>query len=257
MSLLMNQRMFPVIPFFGTTADGYLIDIIYETKYDYIINVDEDAYIYDIDVLLSLVEYVDKNTIAACGVPDGGVLPIRSGNPFSLNPFFTIFNAKLVREIKKEDFISSGLTFDCNYKNIPKCCNEHYQIAMNEPYYQFFFAFHAQRLKMLYLERTEYEKGGYADIIISTDGKPFLIHTWYSRLYGKDNATTQYIDDAFEWSVHKAGGRSDVSMKTILRHKLAGLIESFSGKTKDYLRDIRVFAKEIFTTGIRYIKNDE
>ena len=75
-------------------------------------------------------------------------------------------------------------------------------------------------------------------------------------MYGKEAAMTQYINDAFEWSVRKAGAKSDVSMKRILRRKAAGLTKHFCGRTKTYLSEFYVFIKELFAVGLRYMKSN-
>jgi hypothetical protein len=80
-----------------TSANGYLYELL-NMDLDYIINIDEDAFVFNNQRLLQLLEYCIINDIDACGFPDGGVLPIRTHNPLVLNPFFNIFNIKKLKK---------------------------------------------------------------------------------------------------------------------------------------------------------------
>lgn len=81
----------------GTTADGYLKKILRSTA-DYVINIDEDAFVTDPKALTELLEYCIQHQIVNCGMPDGGVSRMRTHNPLVTNPFFNIF---AVRELRK------------------------------------------------------------------------------------------------------------------------------------------------------------
>ena len=44
-----------------------------------------------------------------CGVQDGGMLPERSGNPYVMNPFFSIIDLKKLKKIwNKTEMLSSN-----------------------------------------------------------------------------------------------------------------------------------------------------
>lgn len=79
-----------------TTADGYFYKIM-NSGVDYVINIDEDAFLIDRDAFLSLLKYCIEMDYDNCGFPDGGVLPIRKHNPLVTNAFFNIINVKKIK----------------------------------------------------------------------------------------------------------------------------------------------------------------
>ena len=85
------------LAFTGTTADGYLYRLL-NVDADWVINIDEDAFVLSDDELLNLLDFMRKNEYDFCGMPDGGVVPIRGANPVVMNPYFNIFNIKKIRK---------------------------------------------------------------------------------------------------------------------------------------------------------------
>ena len=81
----------------NTTADGYLYKIMEWDDCDIAINIDEDAFVLDEKIILDLVEYVIDNDYANAGMADGCEVSIRRQNPIVTNPFFNVFNLKLIR----------------------------------------------------------------------------------------------------------------------------------------------------------------
>jgi len=85
--ILYNKSMsfidlyFPKVRLQGTSADGYLLDLIMDEETDIVINIDEDAFVYDTSILMNLVDSVIQNGYANCGMPDGGVVHLRHFNP--------------------------------------------------------------------------------------------------------------------------------------------------------------------------------
>jgi len=85
-----------------TPASGdYLCELLFNPVSDWVINVDEDAFIYDVDKIFTLIDYMDKNNYHICGVSDGGVVKLRDHNPIALNPFFNIIDLRKIKAIPK------------------------------------------------------------------------------------------------------------------------------------------------------------
>lgn len=177
-----------------TTADGYLYDLL-KLDYDYVINIDEDAFVIDNDALLDLVVYCLENKYVNCGIPDGGVSPMRGGNPIVTNPFFNIFDIKQIRskfdykEIKKQS-IDPQYYWDILPHNIIRY---EYSLKEHDPFYRY-FTWLAINFKTLYLD-ADVHSDGCSTVLKNHQNKPFIVHTWYSRMYGKDEFHTKRIDN--------------------------------------------------------------
>lgn len=187
---------YPRVRLYDTTADGYLYQMLDDTDCDIAINIDEDAFVLDNDALKTLIDFVLTNDIVCCGMHDGGALPIRSFNPIVMNPFFNIINLRVIREKFNRDEIEQ---FDYAaqkkelIKKLPEELRKYGGLKYDnyEPYYHFFFWI-AKNFKILYLNVTGHEDG-ITSIVYNQEYKPILLHTWWSREYGKDVIHTSRI----------------------------------------------------------------
>ena len=179
----------------GTTADGYLKQVL-RSKADYVINIDEDAFVTDPQALADLLDYCIRNGIVNCGMPDGGVSRMRTHNPLVTNPFFNIFAIKELREHFSEAKLREYSVHRPEYETKSPIHllkeNVEYCYDYFEPYCPF-FVWSSQEVKTLYLDGRQHEDG-WSTELLNHEGKPFLIHTWYSRAYGKDPFHTGRID---------------------------------------------------------------
>lgn len=181
---------------YGTTADGYFYQMIADKDCDIAINIDEDAFVVDNAALQSLLEYVVENDIVCCGMRDGGVLPIRFCNPIIQNPFFNIINLKAIRkkfnreEIENFDYVAHKAEL---VKKLPKELQDYEGLKYDnyEPYYHFFFWL-ALNFKLMFLDVEEH-KDGYTTIVYNQENKPIVLHTWWSREFGKNTIHTPRI----------------------------------------------------------------
>lgn len=178
----------------NTTADGYLYQMIRDEEADIIINIDEDAFVYDLEHLKSLLEHVVKNGYVNCGMPDGGMVDIRKFNPLVTNPFFNILNVREIRKKFSEEAIATyPLHQDTYMDQYPKhILKGTYQFINNEPYCRF-FVWLSQEFKTLYLN-AETHPDGESTILYNHKQEPFLIHTWYSRFFNTDRFHTNRIN---------------------------------------------------------------
>src|SRR5262245_40082902 len=64
----------------GTDNFGYFRELLHLDA-DFVVNLDEDAFVLEPGRLLGLVKAMGEGGYAACGMPDGGVVPIRRHNP--------------------------------------------------------------------------------------------------------------------------------------------------------------------------------
>ena len=73
-----------------------MLDEAIKRRYDYVLYVDADCFIWSLDNLMRKFEqFVDGDYIVG-GVPDGGVFCHRNANRFCINPFLAFFNIKRI-----------------------------------------------------------------------------------------------------------------------------------------------------------------
>lgn len=184
-----------------STAQGYL-DKILSYDIDYAINIDEDAFIVNNEALLELLKHCVKEKIVNCGFRDGGVLPIRFGNPLVTNPFFNILAVKTIRTKYSKLEIGNFLKQKINYENlIPNELPFDFEISNDyEPFYPFFLWLNINH-KVLYLEGKQH-KDNFSTILYNHKGQEMLFHSWYSREYGIDQFHTNRINSLYKSCVN-------------------------------------------------------
>lgn len=186
---------YPKVRLENTTADGYIYQLIEDTTADIIINIDEDAFVSDLNALKNLLQYVVENEYVNCGMPDGGVVHLRRANPLVTNPYFNILNvAEIRKKISLKEIESFPYHKDEYMKNFPvHLLKGRFEFVDNEPYCRF-FVWLSQNYKTLYLDSYNHPDGE-STVLLNHEGIPFLIHTWYSRFYGSDYKHTKRIDN--------------------------------------------------------------
>lgn len=196
---------YPKVRLTRTTADGYLYKMLEDIDADIVINIDEDAFIFDCERLKNLVEYVIENEYVNCGMRDGGVVGMRPYSPIVTNPYFNILNVRLIKKYFSEDEIRKitvhpnldSKTYSDLFLKMP------YEICMAEPYYPFFLWL-GMNFKTLYLD-AEKHTDDYSTTLKNHLGEPFLIHTWFSRLYYFDYFHTKRINAVIQFCELKTG----------------------------------------------------
>lgn len=131
------------------------IDYILHDDADFIINVDDDCFIYDWERILGMVEIMQLDKFTNYGMPDRGVSSHRSNLYAVQNPFFNIFNMEEIRKIYTGKLV---ITEDQDI----------------EPYNNIF-------LELAFFGKPVYNNNAcdFADGITTDTG--FALHTWYSR----------------------------------------------------------------------------
>lgn len=177
------------------TADGYLLAMLHSGA-DWAINIDEDAFVTDIEALKNLLQYCIDNDIVNCGMPDGGTSPIRKHNPLVTNPFFNIINLAALRKEYNKDVVAGYGTHKKEYEKMAPPLSGEYQYDYFESYCTF-FVWISQNFKTLYLDATPHGDT-VSTVLKNHDNQPFVTHTWYSRFYGIDPFHTQRINNIID-----------------------------------------------------------
>ena len=198
----------------GTSADGYLYQLVQDTDADWVINIDEDAFVCNLDALNRLIDYCMENGYDNCGMPDGGVVHLRDGNPLVTNPYFNILNTKSLRN--QFNAISLNETPDpSRFSQTELLVGSHdFSATDMEPYYPFFI-WTSNHFNTLYLKATNHPDGE-STVLCNHLGEPFLIHTWYSRYYNHNRFHTRRINQAFNEACNKQGIKYCLPMRDIV-----------------------------------------
>ncbi len=183
-------------------ATDYL-HLLFGYQVDWIINYDEDCFVFDNARLDGLLAYMQENDYDFCGVPDGGVCVHRFHNPLIPNPFFNIFNVAKIRP----KFLAAEAARINQCRHSPQLealapahllKEGHEWVYDNfECFYGVFFWLLQNNLKPLYLSSVELEDGLTSELR-DQNGVPFLYHTWFARAYTSDEAHRNRIDKAYE-----------------------------------------------------------
>lgn len=182
----------------GSTSNGYLLEVIGDLEAGVIVNIDEDAFVTDIEALRRLIAHVVNEGFVNCGMPDGGVLPIRGHHPLVTNPFFTIMNtAEIRRKYRPGIFSGFPLAAEDYLTGHPSnLLRSGYDMDGFEPYNEL-LVWVARTFPTLYLD-AKVHSDKKSTVLLNHEGYPFLIHTWYARNYLKDVEETRRIDDRIQ-----------------------------------------------------------
>ena len=149
-----------------------------------------------------LLEYMERENFAFCGVPDGGACVHRFHNPVVTNPFFNIYHVKRIRPVLRAVEVPTlnRMKHDTDLEPFTPhhLLKEGHAWAYDnfECFYGLFFWLLRNGFKPLYLPSAELEDGITTEVCDHT-GTPMLYHTWFTRQYGRDETHTKRIDDCF------------------------------------------------------------
>jgi glycosyltransferase involved in cell wall biosynthesis len=156
---------------------------------DWVVNIDEDAFLLDPPGLLALIRRMEEGGYAACGMPDGGVVPIRAHNPAACNAFFNAFDLRRCRRAWADWGRVAGLRHRPEYERFVAPFARQSPLAFDdfEPYYGVFFSLLEAGERILPLEAETWRDG--VSTLVRGPGGPLLLHAWYARDWARDSET--------------------------------------------------------------------
>jgi GT2 family glycosyltransferase/tetratricopeptide (TPR) repeat protein len=198
--------------FTGTDNFGYFRELL-RLESDWVVNLDDDAFVLDPARLLGLVRTLEEGGYAACGMPDGGVVPIRRHNPAACNAFFNVFDLRRVRPVWQawDRVVAARHRPPFEERVAPFARRSALAFDHFERYYGVFFALLEAGERILYLDAEEW-RDGITTLLKDTEGAPLLLHCWYSRYWDTSHHTRGRYQDAIEYArqaqgLSKADGR--------------------------------------------------
>lgn len=238
---ILNYIPWPKIAVQDPPALDYMIHCIegYKDKYDWIINLDDDAFLCDFQALYDLMVYMEENEYDICGMPDGLTYTPRDVfNPVSMNPFFNVIQLKTIKHKLRspQDMVAPYHPSLLKYVDVAKYHPEMWGKTADqldgsefpvgyEPYYPFFYGI-TPKVKILWLYGRSYtfDPSAPRESVIIAD-EPRRANTWP---YGKKGVT--FDDDPWTtvlynhenkevclhtWYARNYGGNFDPTMPIV------------------------------------------
>ena len=169
----------------GVTALEYLYHIIETSTVDWIVNCDEDCFVADEMEILYLIQFMQANNYAYCGMPEGGVCVHRTFSWTNVNPFFNVFNAKKIRELlavsNKDEILHTGHNEWKLKEHLILCDIDHSKVEhISYEIFSGFLFWLSQNFKGIYLNCKNHNDG-ISTCVFGLTGNLLAKHSWYSR----------------------------------------------------------------------------
>jgi hypothetical protein len=195
--------------FTDTDALGYFRQLV-DLDVDWVVNLDEDAFVLDPRGLVELVQLMDAQGYAACGMPDGGVVRIRRHNPVACNAFFNDFDLRRVRPAWKywERVVAARHKGAYEAGVVPFARRLSYAFDHFERYYGVFFALLEEGERILYLDARTWDDG-VSTLLHDHAGRALLLHCWYTRNWPTSYHTRRRYRAALAYAQRAQGLHSD------------------------------------------------
>jgi len=160
---------YPCVRLTDQTADGYFFTMLEDEECDIAINIDEDCFIADMEAVLALVEKMIAEDWINIGCSDAGPGVPRRGEAEVTNPFFNIFNLRLIRKSWNA------------YRMIPELRKDSYKSI--EPYYNFFYWLNRTFPgRTLYLDNRKHADH-ISTLLYDAEGRHLCSHSWFARQF--------------------------------------------------------------------------
>ncbi|MDX1828180.1 MAG: hypothetical protein R3342_01420 [Lutibacter sp.] len=192
---------------YGIHSIKYMMKKLKGKGIEWLVMADEDVVFTKSDKIFTLINEMKKENITVCGVRDGGVIPHRKQNPWTINTFFSILSYKEIeaiwneKEVLKNQYVLEN-EFDDNLSNL---INEFDIKSIYEPYYCFYFWLRRSGKKILFLD-AKICNDEISNSVLFKD-EIFLYHTWYARSYGVNEMHTKRIDSVI--NLIKTNGKNE------------------------------------------------
>ena len=191
---LYEQAGYPCVRLTDQSADGYFYTMLNDADCDIAINVDEDCFIANLDAVLALAGKAADEGWVNIGCSDAALGCPRGGNAMVTNPFFNIFNLRLirqrwnrseakhfdyaaVRERLSQDFMQHGPKSETIRQDLQ------FQQSGAEPYYNFFFwMLSTFPGRTLYLDNRRHPDR-ISTLLYAPDGQLLCSHSWFARQF--------------------------------------------------------------------------
>lgn len=225
--------------FYGINSIKYFMKKLKNYHLDWLIMADEDVIFTNPEGVFNLIDYIRKNNYVAAGMRDGGVLRWRDKNPYLLNTFFVILNFREILGIYNEqEMLENQYILQNEFQKNLKLPYNNYQVdSLFESYYCFFLWLLRRNKRIFYLKGNN-PYANESTLVLDHNGQELLYHSWYARLYNKDNYHTERINYLLEKGIEN---REDLYY-TVFRNDyfyLKKIIRKTTGRLKNKILKIK------------------
>ena len=151
---------------------------------DYIVHVDEDAFLFDPRQLSRLIAEMEADPeVAAAAVSDGGT-PYRCHNPYAGNLYFAVFKTSALRAAIARRPGWRFLRFDpasVRHLRHPPPLAGTFALDDFEPYYSLFWLLLGQGLQVRYLLSSLEPDLRASAVYLEGSAEPMVLHAWHLR----------------------------------------------------------------------------
>lgn len=151
---------------------------------DYIVHVDEDAFLLDPRQLAKLIAEMEADPeVAAAAVPDGGT-PYRCHNPYAGNLYFAVFKTSALRAAIASRPEWRSLRFDSasvRHLRKPPPLSGAFALDDFEPYYPLFWLLLGRGLQVRYLPSSLDPDLRASAVCLEGSAEPMVLHAWHLR----------------------------------------------------------------------------
>jgi hypothetical protein len=174
-------------------AVKYLEHILSIPDVDFIVNIDLDCFITDWSVIDELISKIDGTSYTHLGISDAEMKGRENDSEVVMNPFFNVFNMKAVKSL--EYYGEWGKIYKQGYNIKWSEIEGNYKQPFTEPFNGIFNWLYEYG-KAGFLENETHEDG--ISVVAKFNGKPFALHSWYSREFNHDTFHRQRIINLYE-----------------------------------------------------------
>ena len=192
------------------------------TEFDVLVYLDVDCFpLVPADRLTAIAKWLRQSPYTYAGVPDGGMVCHRCGDPMVPNLFLTLFDLRKIRKFWRQGQViehlgrldyPEGATARRNTLTAKLPVTDYPRLEVvrkdgmvpfsafggsTEPYYNFFYWLTSHGAEPFYLrgdDAPEIDGDGAATLVYDHEGRPLAVHSWFARAYGKDFYHTNRID---------------------------------------------------------------
>lgn len=184
---------------YGIESIFFMIKKLKNSSIDWLVMADEDVLFIDPEGIHSIIDKMEKENFLVCGARDGGAMELRNHNPNSINTFFSIINFRRLKQLwNSKEILKNQYILQNEFDDYPKDSSIPFDaMSLYESYYCFYFWLRRKGEKILFLNAKTPFNDGITTLLFDTNNKTLLYHTWFARVYGKNEEQTTRIDEIF------------------------------------------------------------
>lgn len=234
---------------FGIFSIIYMMKVFKKKDIEWLVLMDEDALFLNSDLIYPLINHMINKDYIISGIRDGGALPERSGNPYVMNPFFSIINFKELQKIwNKKEMLQNHYILENEFNDDLSDLKYPYnKTSLSEPYYCFYLWLKRKNKKMLFLDvDLPLNDDQITNVVYDLNKKSILYHTWFSREYGDLRGRhTARIDKVFEQFENKVTDVKPVKIYKDYLFPLKERVRKFKKNTRQRLIRIGLISGKV------------